>query len=226
MGFAVGGPYNEWLTTFDTLEEDAGESLDQLGFLGGDVMMLGLAYVYDNQENIEYFERLFQAGITLARCDETRAGSTSATGLAGTAATTTTNVTAASAAQTEVDPSTGFTTTTSVPPNPGNTVSCADFDIWEDAQEWYDTYAPHYGDVALIDINNNIRIGVDPEPAADAHRSLPSVFGHHVPGGGLSPLAPEDTALGLPLGDCRTVTLPPVCRPLGPASFRRAAERW
>ena len=145
MGFAVGGPYNEWLTTFDTLEEDAGESLDQLGFLGGDVMMLGLAYVYDNQENIEYFERLFQAGITLARCDETRAGSTSATSLAGTAATTTTNVTAASAAQTEVDSSTGFTTTTSVPPNPGNTVSCADFDIWEDAQEWYDTMLPTTG---------------------------------------------------------------------------------
>ena len=154
MGFAVGGPYNEWLTTFDTLEEDAGESLDQLGFLGGDVMMLGLAYVYDNQENIDYFERLFGAGITLARCDETQAGSTSATSPAGTAATTTT-LTAASAAQTETDSSTGVTTTTSVPPNPGNTVSCADFATWEDAQEWYDTYAPHYGDVALIDINNN-----------------------------------------------------------------------
>ena len=42
--------------------------------------------------------------------------------------------------------------------------------------------APHYGDVALIDINNNIRIGVDPQPASDAHRSLTSVFGHHVRG--------------------------------------------
>ena len=153
-GFAVGGPYNEWLTTFDTLEEDAGESLDQLGFLGGDVMMLGLAYVYDNQENIDYFEQLFGAGITLARCDETQAGSTSATSIVGTAATATT-LTVASAAQTEIDSSTGVTTTISVPPNPGNTVSCADFATWEDAQEWYDTYAPHYGDVALIDVNNN-----------------------------------------------------------------------
>ena len=149
MGFAVGGPYNEWLTSFDTLEEDAGESLDQLGFLGGDVMMLGLAYVYDNQENINYFEQLFQAGITIARCNETQADSRIATSATTTTAAPTTTAAA---------PTTAAATTTTVPeppPNPGNTVGCADFDTWEDAQGWYDTYAPHYGDIALIDINNN-----------------------------------------------------------------------
>ena len=46
--------------------------------------------------------------------------------------------------------------TRSAPPaNPGDSVGCADFDTWKDAQNWYDTYAPHYGDVALIDTNNN-----------------------------------------------------------------------
>ena len=33
VGFAIGGPYNEWLTTFDTLEEDFNESLEQLWFV-------------------------------------------------------------------------------------------------------------------------------------------------------------------------------------------------
>ena len=46
-------------------------------------------------------------------------------------------------------------TSTTIPPNPGDAVSCADFDNHAAAQEWYDTYWPHYGDIALIDINNN-----------------------------------------------------------------------
>ena len=54
------------------------------------------------------------------------------------------------------EPATSTTTTVpEAPPNPGDAVSCADFDTWEEAQEWYDTYAPYYGDIALIDINNN-----------------------------------------------------------------------
>ena len=44
---------------------------------------------------------------------------------------------------------------TTVPSNPGDTVGCADFATWQEAQDWYDTYAPHYGDVASIDGNNN-----------------------------------------------------------------------
>ena len=42
-------------------------------------MMLGLAYVHDNQETIIYFERLFQAGIRLARCDQSHDGDKAAT---------------------------------------------------------------------------------------------------------------------------------------------------
>ena len=41
------------------------------------------------------------------------------------------------------------------PSNPGDVVNCVDFGSWEEAQGWYDTYAPHYGDIALIDINRN-----------------------------------------------------------------------
>lgn len=45
--------------------------------------------------------------------------------------------------------------TATIPPNPGDAVNCADFDSHAAAQEWFDTYRPHYGDVALIDINEN-----------------------------------------------------------------------
>ena len=37
------------------------------------------------------------------------------------------------------------------PPNPGNTKNCSDFDTRDDAQEWFDRYFPHYGDVARLD---------------------------------------------------------------------------
>ena len=46
-------------------------------------------------------------------------------------------------------------TTTAIPANPGDIVSCADFATWEEAQDWFDTYAPHYGDVAFMDGNDN-----------------------------------------------------------------------
>ena len=37
------------------------------------------------------------------------------------------------------------------PRNPGNTRSCGDFATRVEAQEWSDTYFPHYGDVARLD---------------------------------------------------------------------------
>ena len=40
-------------------------------------------------------------------------------------------------------------------PNPGNKYDCDDFDSKEDAQIWFDLYFDDYGDVALLDINNN-----------------------------------------------------------------------
>ena len=135
VGFATGGPYNHWLTTFDTLEEDVGESLEQLGFVAGDVMMLGMDYVLEDQEGIVYLEKLIKAGIVHATCAEP--------GSAQREAIFTTTTTIAT------------TTTLVVLPNPGDAVSCADFGTWEEAQTWYDTYAPYYGDIALIDTNNN-----------------------------------------------------------------------
>ena len=39
----------------------------------------------------------------------------------------------------------------SVPPNPGNSKNCSDFSTQAEAQEWFDTYLPHYGDVARLD---------------------------------------------------------------------------
>ena len=42
-----------------------------------------------------------------------------------------------------------------VPPDPGDAVSCVDFPDHKTAQEWFDTYWPYYGDVALINTNDN-----------------------------------------------------------------------
>ncbi len=47
-------------------------------------------------------------------------------------------------------PSAG-TTSTEVPPDPGNSKNCPDFSTQAEAQEWFDTYFPHYGDVARLD---------------------------------------------------------------------------
>lgn len=38
-----------------------------------------------------------------------------------------------------------------IPPDPGNTRNCSDFSTQAEAQEWFDTYFPHYGDVARLD---------------------------------------------------------------------------
>jgi len=48
-------------------------------------------------------------------------------------------------------PTTTTTTTTTVVPNPGNTKNCSDFSTYTEAKAWFDTYFPHYGDVAGLD---------------------------------------------------------------------------
>ena len=48
------------------------------------------------------------------------------------------------------------TTTTAVPPNPGDAVDCGDFDTWAEAQDYFDTYYPHYGDVANLDADDDL----------------------------------------------------------------------
>lgn len=42
-----------------------------------------------------------------------------------------------------------------LPANPGDAVNCTDFDTWQEAQEWFDLYEPHYGDVARLDRNGD-----------------------------------------------------------------------
>jgi hypothetical protein len=45
---------------------------------------------------------------------------------------------------------------TSIPPNPGNTKNCTDFATQAEAQAWFDLYYPYYGDVALLDADNDL----------------------------------------------------------------------
>ena len=47
------------------------------------------------------------------------------------------------------------TNTSTIPPNPGNSKNCGDFSTWLEAQEWFDTYFPHYGDVGDLDRDND-----------------------------------------------------------------------
>ena len=42
-------------------------------------------------------------------------------------------------------------TTTTIPDNPGNTKNCSDFDTYQEAKIWFDTYYQYYGDVAGLD---------------------------------------------------------------------------
>ena len=45
--------------------------------------------------------------------------------------------------------------TATAPPDPGNTKNCSDFAAQAEAQKWYDTYFPFYGDVGKLDTNDN-----------------------------------------------------------------------
>ena len=42
-------------------------------------------------------------------------------------------------------------TTTTIPDNPGNTKNCSDFETYQEAKTWFDTYFSYYGDVAGLD---------------------------------------------------------------------------
>lgn len=42
-----------------------------------------------------------------------------------------------------------------VPADPGDAVNCTDFDTWREAQDWFELYEPHYGDVARLDQNGD-----------------------------------------------------------------------
>lgn len=42
------------------------------------------------------------------------------------------------------------------PVNPGNSVNCEDFDYQYQAQDWFDTYYPDFGDIALLDSDGDL----------------------------------------------------------------------
>lgn len=42
------------------------------------------------------------------------------------------------------------------PPNPGDVVNCGDFSTWAEAQNWFNTYYPYYGDVAGLDADHDL----------------------------------------------------------------------
>ena len=49
------------------------------------------------------------------------------------------------------DTRTTTTTQPAVPVNPGDTKNCGDFATYAQAKAWFDTYYPHYGDIAKLD---------------------------------------------------------------------------
>jgi beta-lactamase superfamily II metal-dependent hydrolase len=51
------------------------------------------------------------------------------------------------------------------PPNPGNSKNCDDFGTWREAQDWFEYYYPHYGDVAGLDADDD-RIACESLPGA------------------------------------------------------------
>ena len=77
LGFGQGGPYSAWLQAIQRYRDtNSGfEIVDELGFLPGELMMLGMNYIGEDLSEsdlstIEFFEGKIQAGLAFARCDE------------------------------------------------------------------------------------------------------------------------------------------------------------
>ena len=75
VGFAVRGPYHSWLESVKDIQSRSGlESLDELGFLAGDVLLLGMEYMRlaasesEGLERIHNIEQTIKAGLELATC--------------------------------------------------------------------------------------------------------------------------------------------------------------
>lgn len=50
---------------------------------------------------------------------------------------------------------TSTTTTIGKPSSPGDSKNCGDFSTWRQAQDWFEFYYPHYGDIARLDGDND-----------------------------------------------------------------------
>ena len=77
LGFGQGGPYSAWLQAIQRYRDtNSGlDLLDELGFLPGELMMLGMNYLGEDLSEsdlstIEFFEGKIQAGLAFTRCEE------------------------------------------------------------------------------------------------------------------------------------------------------------
>ena len=75
MGFGRGGSYYLWLQKAKALHaESSMETYQELGFLAGEVMQLGMEYMQvatrrsGTSEYIDYMEKMIQEGVALATC--------------------------------------------------------------------------------------------------------------------------------------------------------------
>ena len=75
MGFSPAGPYYSWLQKAEVLHKESGiEAYQELGFLPGEVMQLGMEYVQiatrmnESTDYIDYMERMVREGVALATC--------------------------------------------------------------------------------------------------------------------------------------------------------------
>ena len=77
MGFSQAGPYYAWMQAVET-HRDANRGFElfrELGFLPGEVLMLGMSYLGEDfsESDLAYLENtegIFQAGLAAARCTE------------------------------------------------------------------------------------------------------------------------------------------------------------
>ena len=68
-----------------------------------------------------------------------------------TTTTSTTTSTSTTSTTSTTTTTTIPTTTTIIPDNPGDSKNCSDFETYQEAKSWFDTYFPYYGDVAGLD---------------------------------------------------------------------------
>ena len=64
----------------------------------------------------------------------------------------TTSTTTTTIAQTTTTTTAGVTQ----PDNPGDTKNCGDFETYDEAKAWFDTYYEYYGDVARLDRDGDL----------------------------------------------------------------------
>ena len=69
-----------------------------------------------------------------------------------TSTTTSTSTTTTTIAQTTTTTTAGVTQ----PENPGDTKNCGDFETYDEAKAWFDTYYEYYGDVARLDRDGDL----------------------------------------------------------------------